>query len=189
MQLFLGFTALFLNLVGYFPYIRDILRNIVKPHPVTWAIWTILTIIVAFNQVRNGGGYSNLFLISTAILVGTVFILSLRFGMGGASKIDRACLVLASFLLLYWLITKETHRSTFYAVIIDGIGALPTLIKTYHHPKSETYTVWILAAIAGLLTVLSVPRLDWVLIIYPLYIFFMDGAVVLIKYAREHKYL
>ena len=185
MQAILGFTALILNLVGYIPYIRDIFQGKVKPHPYTWAIWTILTIIIAFNQVKNDGGYSTLFFISTAILVSFVFILSIRFGMGGASKIDRACLVLAGILLIYWMTTKDTRLSTVYAVIIDGIGAIPTLIKTYHHPKSETYTVWILAATAGLLTCLSVPRFDWILIVYPLYVFLMDGAVVVIKYLRE----
>lgn len=185
MQALLGFAALILNLAGYFPYIRDILQKKVKPHPYTWAIWTILTFIVAFNQIENGGGYSNLFLISTTILVGFVFILSLRFGMEGASAIDRTCLLLAAFLLFYWLISKDTHFSTIYAVIIDCFGAIPTLIKTYHHPKTETYTVWLLAALAGLLTAFSVPRLDWILFIYPLYVFFMDGAVVAIKYLRE----
>lgn len=187
MQAILGFSALILNFVGYFPYIRDIFHGKVKPHPYTWAIWTILTFIVASNQVENGGGYSNLFLISTTILVGFVFILSLHFGMGGASKIDRACLALAAILFLYWLIYKDTRLSTVYAVIIDAIGAIPTLIKTYQHPKTETYTVWILASIAGLFTALSIPRLDLILFIYPLYVFLMDGTVVVIKYFRESK--
>jgi hypothetical protein len=187
MQILFGFTALILNLIGYIPYIRDIFRKIVKPHPFTWAIWTILTTIAAFNQVRNDGGYSSLFFISTAILVGFVFLLSFRYGMGGASNIDRLCLVLAGILLIYWLTTKDTHLSTVYAVIIDGIGAIPTLIKTYHHPKSETYIQWTLAGIGGLFTMVSVPRLDWILLIYPLYVFIMNAAIVITKYLREKK--
>lgn len=187
MQAIFGFTALVLNLIGYVPYIRDIFLKIVKPHPFTWAIWTILTTIAAFNQIRNDGGYSSLFFISTAILVGLVFILSLRFGMGGASKIDRLCFILAAILLVYWLTSKDTHISTVFAVIIDGIGAIPTLIKVYHHPKSETYIQWILAGIAGLLTVLAVPKLEWILLIYPLYVFIMNGAIVSVKYLQERK--
>lgn len=187
MQALLGLSALILNLAGYIPYIRDIFRNIVKPHPYTWAIWTILTTIAAFNQVSNNGGYSSLFFISTALLVGFVFILSLRFGMGGASTIDRLCLILAACLLIYWITSKDTHTSTVLAVIIDGIGAVPTLIKVYHHPRSETYIQWTLAGIAGLLTILSVPRFDWILLIYPLYVFLMNGAIVGTKYLRERK--
>lgn len=188
MQEILGFSALLLNFLGYIPYIRDIFRKIVKPHPYTWAIWTILTTIAAFNQVRNDGGYSSLFFISTAGLVIFTFILSLRYGMGGASKIDRLCLAAAAILLVYWLASKDTHLSTVIAVIIDGIGAIPTLIKVSNHPKSETYIQWTLAGIAGLLTMLAVPRFDWILVIYPLYVVLMNSVIVGTKYVKEHKH-
>lgn len=187
MQAVLGVSALLLNIIGYIPYIRDIFRKIVKPHPYTWAIWTILTSIAAINQVLNAGGYSSLFFISTALLVLLVFILSLRFGIGGASKIDRLCLLLAAILFVYWVTSKDTHISTVFAVIIDGIGAIPTVIKVYHHPESETYIQWTFAGIAGLLTMLAVPRLDWILLIYPVYVFLMNSAIVSIKYFQERQ--
>lgn len=185
MQLLLGSLAGLLNLVGYVPYIKDILKKKVKPHRITWGIWTILTTIAAFNQVSNQGGYSSLFFISTALLVGITFVLSLLFGVGGASKIDRICLVLALLLLAYWLTVQETRISTLLAVIIDGIGLIPTIIKTFKNPETETYIQWSLAGIAGLLTVLAVPRLDWALIIYPLYVILANGSIVATKYLRE----
>ncbi len=188
MQSLLGITALIVNFAGYIPYIRDIFRNKVKPHPVTWGVWTILTTIAAFNQVLNGGGYSSLFFISTALLVGFVFALSLRYGMGGASKIDRICLFLAILLLVYWLTVQETRISTLLVVIIDGIAAIPTILKTYQHPETESYNQWSLAGIAGFLTILSVPRLDWVLVIYPMYVLIVNSAIVIVKYTRERKH-
>lgn len=187
MQLAVGFIALLLNLIGYIPYVRDIFRHKVKPHRVTWGIWTILTTIAAVNQVLNNGGYSSLFFISTVILVSFVFILSFRYGMGGASKIDRICLLLALILLIYWVSIKETYISMIMAVIIDGIAAVPTIIKTYHHPKTESYPQWILAGIAGLFTMLAVPRLEWVLLIYPLYVVLMNGVIVAVKYFKERR--
>ena len=189
MQSVLGVFALLLNFTGYIPYVCDIFRNKVKPHPVTWGIWTILTIIAASNQVLNGGGYSSLFFISTAVLVTFVFILSFRFGMGGASKIDRFCLVLSLLLLLYWLTLRETHLSTIIVVIIDGMAAFPTLLKTYHHPKTESYNQWVCAAVAGIVTIFAVPRLDWVLLLYPVYVVIMNCSIVVVKYLRERNHV
>lgn len=185
MQAFFGFSALFLNISGYLPYIRDILSRKVQPHRVTWGIWAILTTIIAFNQVENGGAYSSLFFISAATLVITVFLLSFRYGMGGASRLDKICLFLALALLAYWLTIHETHISTVIAIFIDILAALPTLIKTYQQPKTETYTQWVCATGGGLLTLLAVPRPDFILLIYPLYTFIVNGAVVGIKYWRE----
>ncbi len=185
MQFFLGAASLVLNVVGYVPYIRDILRGIVKPQRITWGIWTILVSVTAANQVLNNGGWSSLFVASTAVLVATTFILSFRFGMGGSSRVDRWCLVLAGVLIVYWLATQDTRFSTLIAVCIDAIGAVPTLIKTYHHPETEAYTQWVMSAIAGVCSIAAVSRWDWVLFIYPAYVAVMNGAIVATKYCRE----
>lgn len=185
MQFLFGAGALLLNLIGYIPYIRDILRGMVKPHRVTWAVWTILTTIAAFNQVANGGGYSSLFFVSTAFLVTLVLILSFRYGMGGASVLDRFCLIAAIFLLIYWITVRDTYVSTILAVVIDTIGAIPTIVKVYHNPKTETYTQWCFAAIGGLLTMLAVPQFTMILVLYPFYIAIMNSLIVGVKYVRE----
>ena len=187
MRAIVGVIALMLNVLGYIPYIRDIFKGIVKPHRMTWGIWTILTTITAVNQIANHGGYSSLFFISTTVLVTTTFILSLKFGVGGFSKIDLTCLLFATLLLIYWVGLKDTRISTLIAVNIDVIGFLPTLIKTYKHPETETYPQWLLAGIAGLLTTLIVPKLDWAIIIYPAYIFIFNFIIVSIKFLRERK--
>jgi hypothetical protein len=177
--------ALLLNIIGYIPYIRDILRKIVKPHPITWGIWTILVTIAAVNQILNGGGYSSLFFVSTTVLVWIVFILSFKYGFKGATTLDKVCLALAVGLLIYWVTVQETRISTLLAVIIDGIGAIPTVVKTFKHPETETYPQWVLAGLGGLLTILAVPRLDWALIIYPAYVALMNAVIVGTKYVRE----
>ena len=187
MKAFLGITAIVLNLIGYVPYVRDILRGKVKPHRMTWGIWTILTTIAAVNQIKNGGGYSSLFFVSTAVLVLIVFLLSIKYGMGGANLIDWICLAAAIVLLIYWVTVKDTRISTFIAVAIDFIGAIPTVIKTYKHPETETYIQWVLAAFGGLFSMLAVTKLDWALLIYPAYVFVMNGIIVATKYAKEHK--
>jgi len=185
MQFLFGTFSLALNIIGYIPYIRDILRGIVKPQRITWAIWAILVCVSAVNQVLNDGGWSSLFLISTAILVVTTFALSFKYGVGGASRLDWVCLALAGILLIYWLTSQDTRFSTIIAVGIDAIGAVPTLIKTYKHPGTETYIQWVMSGIAGIFAMVAVTRLDWVLLIYPAYVAVMNGAIVATKYFRE----
>lgn len=185
MKALLGIVALVLNLVGFFPYIREIIKGVVKPQRTTWGIWTILTTIAAVNQIHNGGGFSSLFFVSSAMLVTTTFLLSLKRGQGGASKVDIVCLVLAIGLFAYWAIVKDTRVSTLIAVSIDSIALIPTLLKTYRQPGTEIYTQWVLAGIGGLFSLLAAPSFDWALIIYPLYIFVANAAVVTIKFSRE----
>lgn len=185
MRLAIGIISAIINIIGYFPYIKDILKGKVKPHRITWGIWTLLTSIIAVNQVLNKGGYSSLFFISTSFLVLTTFILSIKYGHGGAAKLDMFCLISAFILFIYWATIQDTRISTLIAVNIDLIAIIPTLIKTFKLPNTESYTQWTFAGIAGLFSLLAVPKLDWVLLIYPSYIFIANFIVVLIKYFRE----
>ncbi len=184
-RLLIGIIATVLNIAGYIPYIRDILRGKVKPQRITWGIWTVLTSIAAYNQVVNGGGWSSLFFISTTFLVAITFIMSLRYGVGGASRLDMISLFLSGGLLLYWVISRETRYSTLIAVVIDGIGAVPTIVKTRLAPDTESYPQWVFAAIGGLFTIFAVESGDWVLVIYPVYIFVFNALIVATKFFSE----
>lgn len=187
MRLFLGIAAVVLNTIGYYPYIRDILRGKVKPQRMTWGIWTILTSIFAVNQIANEGGWSSLFFVSTSILVLVTFLLSLKFGVGGFGKLDIICFIFALALFIYWATIQNTRISTLVAVNIDLIAIIPTIIKTFKLPDTESYPQWMLAGIGGLLSLFAVPKLDWALIIYPVYIFVANYVVVGTKYFRERK--
>jgi hypothetical protein len=184
--LIFGLIATILNFIGYVPYIRDIVRRKVVPQRVTWGIWSVLTSIGAVNQIVNGGGWSSLFFISTSVLVVITFCLSLRLGVGGGSKLDYAVLALAGVLFAYWILSRDSISSTYIAIIIDLVGLAPTVLKVWRNPATETYIQWVLAAIGGIFTVLAVGSLDkFVLLAYPIYIFFGNGAIIATKLLRS----
>jgi hypothetical protein len=181
--LWFGVASVVLNAVGYWPYITGILSGKVRPQRVTWGIWSILTTIAFINQIANGGGYSTLFFGSTTLLVVTVFALSFNYGVGGGSRLDIASLIAASTLFALWAITKDTHATTVIAVLIDAIGAIPTVIKAYLRPDTEVYLQWVLAAISGLFSIIAVPRPDIILFVYPAYVVLTNSVIVAAKYA------
>ena len=181
----IAIVASLLNLIGYVPYIRHIFSGKVRPHRVTWGIWMVLTAVVSVNQIVNGGGYSSMFFVSTTLLVTIVFVLSFKFGVGGASTLDQFCLMAAALLLIYWVTARDTRFSTLLALCIDTIAVIPTLHKTYKRPETESYPQWVLAGIAGLLTLFTVETLDWALLIYPAYVFVANGMIVATKFVRE----
>lgn len=178
-----GLASVVINVVGYIPYIQGIFKGTVKPQRITWGIWAILTSVAFINQLINGGGYSALFFGSTALLVITVFLLSLKRGLGGKSTFDLIVLAASAGLFVLWAVTQNTRTTTIIAVAIDLMAALPTLYKSYIHPETEAYLQWILAAVAGLLSMLAVrASTDYILFIYPLYIVVMNSLIVLAKF-------
>jgi hypothetical protein len=187
-EVLFGVSALVINLIGFVPYFKGIFAGEVKPQRITWGIWTLLTTIAFVNQVINGGGWSTLFFGSTVVLVSLVFLLSFKYGIGGSGRLDRIVLAATALLFVVWILTGDTITSTYIAIAIDVLGALPTVIKAYKQPETEAYLQWIMAAVAGVLSVVAVGSGEsFVLYAYPIYIAVFNAIIVLSKWLGEHK--
>ena len=66
----LAVVAAILAIAGNLPYLWDILKGRVQPHPYTWLVWTIVSGIIFFGQVAKGAGIGAL---PTAAYSSTLF--------------------------------------------------------------------------------------------------------------------
>ena len=186
LQLF-GFISGILVVIAYIPYLKDILRGKTKPERASWLIWFILGGISFFSQEAKGATNS-LWLIGTENLgILAVFLLSLKYGTGGLTKLDLLGLAAAAFGLLMWSTTKEAAIALYIVLTINLIAALLTIHKTYNNPKSETLLTWLLAGIGGIFAILSVGTWNLVVLSYPIYHVIINFSVVITILFSERK--
>ncbi|MBA3724336.1 MAG: hypothetical protein H0W89_05640 [Candidatus Levybacteria bacterium] len=188
MLLFLGILAGVINAVCYVPYIKDILKGKTKPNRASWLIWALLG-FVAFFSLMSKGANPSLWLIGiqTVGLV-TVFILSFKYGSGSFTKKEYIALCFAASGLLVWYFTKEPAAALYIAIIINAIGSLLMIHKAYKDPGSETRITWILGALAGFVSILSVGSYDILLLSFPIYTFLSCSAVVIAMILGDRRY-
>lgn len=175
----MGYTAGILSFVCYLPYIRDILRHKTKPERASWFIWSVLSSIQLLAQIDKGATNS-LWLIGVqtgGVIV--IFFLSVLYGKGKLMKRDVAALIAAAFGLLIWYLTNEAAWALIITVIIDLIGGSLTVIKAYEDPESETMSTWLLSGIAGIFATVAVGSLNWILLLFPVYVIVINFAVVI----------
>lgn len=173
-----GYLAALLSIVAVFPYIRDILKGKTKPERASWFIWTVLGSIAFFSQLEKGATNSLWMVGTSTVCVLIVSILSIKFGSGGFAKRDKISLLIAAIGLLLWFFTKEAAIALFITIIIDLTGSFLTVVKSLEDPESETISTWIIAFISGIFAALSVGEWSFILLVYPLYIFLANFAVV-----------
>ena len=58
------------------------------------------------------------------------------------------------------------------------MGSVPTVTKAYRDPDSETLTTWVASLIASACALLSVGKIDLIILAYPLYLFTLYLAFV-----------
>ncbi len=133
-----AFIATAIAIGGYIPYLSDAYHKRVKPHPYTWLVWTIVTSITFFGQLAKGAGVGVLPTAVSGLFTLSIFLFSLRYGFRYISRTDTFFLVLALAGLIPWYISKDPTISVVVAVSIDVVAFIPTIRKTWQHPKSET---------------------------------------------------
>jgi len=177
----LGLLGGLFTLASSIFYIKDTLLLKVKPQRASFFIWALLGTIALFSQLAKGASNS-LWLPGLQTFGGlTIFILSIKYGMGGFSKKDYTAILIAIIGLIIWYFTKEAAIALYIVMFIDFTGLVLVLNKAYVHPESETNFPWMLSAFGGFLALLSVGSFNIVLLTYPFYTALANAAVVVAK--------
>jgi len=173
-----GYISGIISVFCFLPYIRDILLKKTKPERASWLIWSVLGGIAFFSQLAKGASYSLWMPGVQTFWVMLIFLLSLKFGVGGLSKRDLIALTIAVFGLVLWHFTKEPAFALFITIIVDAIGCFLTIMKVREDPKSETISTWLLSGLSGVFAALAVGSFNFILLIYPIYIWLVNWSVV-----------
>jgi hypothetical protein len=147
--------AALLAVAGNIPYVIDILKGRVKPHAYTWFVWTIVSAIVFFGQLMKGAGVGALPTAASEIFTLIIFLLSLKYGFRGVTRIDTFFLLAALAGIIPWALTNDPTISVIIAVSIDVIAFIPTFRKTWVEPKTETPVLYGMNVVRHILALFS----------------------------------
>ena len=174
-----GIASGILSTFAYLPYAIDTIKGRTQPLRSSWSIWSILGSIAVASQLYEGATDSLWF---AAIQVGwtiAIFVLAISKGAGGYLKgSDGLVLVAAAFGLLLWALTDTAVYALVITISISLLGGVVTIMKAYRNPESETMSTWACSFVAAGLAMMSVGKLDWVLLAYPIYLFALNGVIV-----------
>lgn len=137
-----AFVAAGLAIIGNVPYLLDVFKKKVKPHPYTWLVWSIVSGVTFFGQVAKGAGVGAIPTGASEIFTIIIFLFSIRYGFKNIKKKDTLFLVIALLGLIPWALTKDPTISVIIVVSIDLIAFIPTLRKTSKHPKTENHILY-----------------------------------------------
>lgn len=178
-----GALAGFISIGATIPYLRDIVRGDTRPNVVSWSLWTIVVLITAFAQVSAGASWSLLLLIGSSIAnISVVTLCILGYGYNKFELTDKICLVLAFAALLLWWITSNPVVAIILAVAADGIAYIPTYVKVYKYPQSETHLYWIILTVADILAFVSVTKMSAANSLFPVSYAIFNFAVVFVAF-------
>lgn len=152
-------VATILAIIGNTSYLKDVWRGRVQPHPYTWFVWSIVSMTTFFGGLAKGAGIGAL---PTGVAEGftvIIFLFSLKYLFQGKAghirMIDNYFLAICLLGLIPWAITKDPTISVVIVVLIDIVAFIPTLRKTWAHPRSEQPLLYEMNVARHILTLFS----------------------------------
>jgi hypothetical protein len=158
-KILLGQIAGILVLVQIVPYVVSILRGNTKPERTSYLIWLIVEIIGAISYVSIGATTTKWTVIAFCFTALLVFLLSIKYGVGGFSAFDIGCFLLALSGVVLWGASSNALLALYFITFVKAIAYLPTIKKVYFTPHTENTASWVLTASASVLNLFALNTL------------------------------
>lgn len=185
-KLLLSAVAIALTFIAFYPYIRGVLRGVVKPHVFSWVIWGSTTFIVFLAQMADGGG-AGAWPIGVSGVV-TLFVAMLAFlkrGDVAITRLDWLFFVAAMGALPLWYFTASPLAAVIVLTVVDLLGFGPTFRKAYHQPYDEQLLFFVLMGVRNLVSIAALERYSAATITFPLVIAMACGVFILMVLVRR----
>ncbi len=174
------FVSSVLALISPFIYARAILRGEAKPHRTTRFVLLLVTILSTASLFAHHNTVAVWLAGVSTFQAIVISVLSIKRGMGGVAKIDLLCLVIALMGIVAWQTTQNPAVGLYFSILADFTGMVPTLIKTFHFPKTEIAAFFMLDTVASIFNLLATRTLATVDVAYPMYLFLINGLMSLL---------
>ncbi len=181
MSTFLVIAAGLFNLLTCVSYARDTFSGRTKPNRITWLMWAVAPFIAALAAYTKGLGWAAFPILISGLAPGIVLIASFfnpkAYWKLGA--LDYLCGLFSVLALLLWRLTKDPTIAILFAVISDFFATLPTAIKGWKHPDTESSLAYLGGLTNSLAAFLVMEHFDFVNLVFPTYLIGVNGFMLL----------
>ncbi len=179
-----------ISFIGSMSYVRDVLKGKAKPNRATWFLWALAPMIAFSAELDSGVGLRSLMTFMVGFNPALIFIASFinKQAYWKLTRLDYICAVLSLIGLGLWLASGEGNVAIIFAIVADGLAAVPTLVKSFKYPETENYHAFLGGLISSVLALLTIDIWSlahwgfplYILVINTIFVVFIRGRVGLI---------
>lgn len=179
---YLVLVGVVIHLIGVFSYIRETIAGRTKPNRVSWLLWAVAPLIAVFASFSTGVRWAVIPVFSAALGPILIFIASF-FNKKSYWKLglfDYLCGLFSVLALVLWGITKNPNLAILFAIISDIFAAIPTLIKSWKYPETESVSAYATDLFSNFTIFAVVKNWNFSELAFPIYLILINSSLVLL---------
>ena len=192
------YVGIAIGALGTAVYLRDTLRGTTKPNRVTWLLWAVAPLLAAAVELEEGVGLRAL----PTFMIGFMPLLVFAASFHNAAsvwkirRIDYACGLMSVVGTAVWLATRNGVLAISAAIVADFLAGVPTVMKSWSHPETETVHTYVGAVVSMVVVLLTIDHWTFDVAAFPVFIVGMGSVMVFLvgfepgprlHRARQHK--
>ncbi len=177
--------------IGGFYYLYETITGKAKPNRVTWLLWGLFPMIIFIAQRAQGVEGLSWATFAAGfppfLIVFASFINKKAYWKTGPR--DYYLMVGAMLGITLWFLTNNPNIGILFLLIADLLAGLPTLIKAYRHPETESWIAYTISAFGFGVGILAIPSYTFENYAFIGYIFAVNGILAVLASRKQPKSL
>jgi hypothetical protein len=164
--------------LGGLYYLYETIVGRTQPNRITWLLWGIFPMVIFVAQRAQGveglswtsfvAGFMPLLIVAASFLNKDAYWRS--------EPRDYYLMAGAIIGIVLWAITDDPNLALLFALLADMLAGVPTLIKSYRHPRSESWIAYAISTFGFGISFLAVQTYNFENTAFVAYLFAMNGA-------------
>jgi hypothetical protein len=169
------------NLIGTSYYIWNTIKGETRPNRMTWLMWSIAPLIGTAAALASGVTWATLPVFMAGFMPLLVFIASFvnKNSYWKLERFDYVCGVFSVLALVLWYLTRNPAVAIIFAIASDLTAGVPTLIKCWKYPETETASGFTASLFNNLMSFFVITNWNFASIAFPLYLVLINTALAI----------
>jgi hypothetical protein len=180
------FVGVAINLITSIWYVKNILYGSTRPNLISWFLWMLAPFIGVFFELKAGAGLSVLpvFMAGFGPFLVLIFSIWNKNTYWKIGRLDIICGIFSLLALILYIFTHNLGISILFAIISDGLASIPTLIKSWNFPETETGSIYLGSIFSNTLGLFIIK--NWIFSIYSfgIYLIIINLAISFCIYRK-----
>ncbi len=149
-----------ISVAGATAYIKDTLKGTTKPNRVSQFLWAFAPLLATAAALSAG---ADLWATARVFLSGLMPLLILIASFYNPKSywkltlFDYLCGVFSLIAIVFWVFANSPILAILFFAVADGFAAIPTIVKAFKAPETETRITYLLSTLSVVLVIPSIP--------------------------------
>jgi hypothetical protein len=181
----LGILSVALAVLAAVIYIAQTLRGEVRPHPLSWFLFGILSLTGFLVQRDEGARQGSWTLMAMTIICFLFVIVSVARGERSFSRREWAFLIAGGAVFVVYLFTGRANVAAALTTLVDALGYGPTFVRGWSQPKKDSVASFALNGIKFVPSLMAMDPLSFATSFYPATLMVLNAAVAIMLVMRR----